>query len=375
MKILFFACDPGGAHAIAPIITQLPPKWTATVYARGAALTLFQEIGISFHSLTDLPLRNVLLSENPDVIVTGTSADDTTEKHLWQIARELGIPSFAVLDQWVNYGIRFSKYGLKDIDRYQKEKDVSFLPDKICVMDQFAYTEMCKVGIPATNIIVTGNPHFEAVQAQKHTFSAQKQKTLRDSLEIPDDAFVITFISEPFSIAYPKTAQNQSYWGFDENSILLELLTALEMLATTTPKHITLIVRPHPKELQKDFRAILSRARYPHLRVIIDLSLKSDEAILISNAICGMFSMMLLEAILLDRPVLSIGIGLTKENPCILNTWKTLRTLLTTEELLQNLRECIIDENHSTPPLQLTQHAVQNILDQIKVAVHEKVSN
>jgi hypothetical protein len=67
-----------------------------------------------------------------------------------QRARQQGIPCFAILDQWINFGLRFSAYGLNQKDIYEKEKTHPFLPDRILVMDEEARQEKIREGIDET---------------------------------------------------------------------------------------------------------------------------------------------------------------------------------------------------------------------------------
>src|SRR5207248_11353111 len=73
------------------------------------------------------------------------------------------VPSVYVLDFWSNYWQRFSDSG----------KDLKFLPEKICVMDNAAEEAMIAEGIPPDRIAVTGNPHFEDFRSEEHTSELQ----------------------------------------------------------------------------------------------------------------------------------------------------------------------------------------------------------
>lgn len=88
-----------------------------------------------------------LLKESPDFLITGTSADDFIEKYLWKAAEKLNIKSFAILDQWVNYGVRFSNFSVDGLEKYNKIKKHPYVPYRILVMDEYAKTQMVLEGI------------------------------------------------------------------------------------------------------------------------------------------------------------------------------------------------------------------------------------
>jgi hypothetical protein len=154
LKVMFFAHDPGGANAIAPLVPCFP---SALVFGKGPALNLLP-------NAQELP-PDALKSLRPDFLITGTSANDFTERHLWTEAKELGIKSMAILDLWCNYGIRFSAWPISEKKSFDKKCE--FLPSYICVMDEFAKAEMAADGVPSEIILPFGNPHFEHVASRR----------------------------------------------------------------------------------------------------------------------------------------------------------------------------------------------------------------
>ncbi len=191
MKILFFANDPGGANAIAPLIPALESKHTVFVYGKGAALKILPNVQIlspymeSFSKTIPKYLEKLLFSIQPDLLITGTSGSDFTERYLWQLSQKMHIKSIAILDHWVNYGVLFSKWATVDRDKFTKQCD--FLPSYIIVMDDFAKEEMVADGVPPDIILPLGNPHFEKIMK-----TAQPNYDRKNS-----DKTHITFASEP----------------------------------------------------------------------------------------------------------------------------------------------------------------------------------
>src|SRR2546428_309260 len=124
--------DPGGANAVAPVIEALRVDGRVTVralaYRQARALwakrhLVFEELteNISFTSIGEI-LHDLGLA----LLLTGTSFNSIElEKQFIAMARNIALPSLAVLDFWSNYAQRFED----DAGR------LVYMPDRIAVMD------------------------------------------------------------------------------------------------------------------------------------------------------------------------------------------------------------------------------------------------
>lgn len=268
-KIMFFAHDPGGANAILPLIEPLKKEHEVFVFAKGPAL-------LKLPNALELK-KDELKTIMPDFLITGTSANDKTEKLLWQEAKALNIKSMAILDHWVNYGVRFSKYGLDEIEKFDKKCE--FLPDYIIVMDEFAKQEMAKDGIPQDIIYPLGNPHFENLIIQSKNMANIHSEFANN------DNFLITFASEPYTEDYGKG---------NEKQVLKDLIDVVQ------DKNVKIIVKLHPKE---EFSKYAEFKDLPN--IILDKNTPSIEAIMASDLIISMTSMFLIEGMILGKNILS----------------------------------------------------------------------
>lgn len=269
-KIMFFAHDPGGANAIKPLIEPLKKEHEVVVSAKGPAVQKLDcDSVIGGGGLT---LSEVM----PDILITGTSANDFTEKELWREAKSLGIKSMAILDHWVNYGIRFSKYGLKDVEKFDKKCD--YLPDYIIVMDEFAKSEMIKDGVPGNIIYPLGNPHFQNIRNHAETLP-----DIRTKFAGKDD-ILITYASEPYIEDYGKG---------EEINVLKDLADIVK------DENVKILVKLHPKESLEKYAAFAGK------NVILDKESSPLEVIKASDIVISMTSMFLIEALILSKNVLS----------------------------------------------------------------------
>ncbi len=354
-RILLFARDPGGANTIIPLVKPLKEKgYKVSLYGRDRALDRYKLFGLKedcfeqkIDKITEQNILNFLKYENPDLIITGTSADDKTEKYLWQCARRLNIPSFAILDQWVNYGIRFSKYDVADLKEYEKNKSHDFLPSKILVMDDYAKKEMMQEGIDKDKIVVTGQPYFDFLMQQKNNLTVCRS-----------DDFIITFASE----AILKIYKTKEIWGYTEQTILNEILLVLKKINIS--KKILFIIKPHPKEDIDIYKKLLISFKHPKIKLRLETNLSSWDLIKKSDLVCGMTSMFLLESVLLGKQILSIQIGLRKKDPFILSRRGFVKTVLTRQNLIQKLQQVIFDKS-SVCDFDIFKNSIHNVISYV----------
>ncbi len=365
--ILLFSRDPGGANTIIPLVQKLNDKYNILLYGKDVALLKYKDNNLNAQNIMEYckninynEIKNFLINIKPDFIITGTSADDYTEKYLWAAGQELNIKSFAILDQWINYGIRFSKYSVSEINEYNKYKTHEYMPSKILVMDSFAKDQMIKEGIDKSDILISGQPYFDFLYNKLKNVSFEECQNYRKKLNCTNDTIVITYVSEPFSKFYNKTENMPYYWGYTEKTIFNSLKQVLNELATKYNKKFKVIIRLHPKEDKNSFDDLIKENG--NLSFVIDNYTNSDIIINSSDLICGMQSMFLIESAIIGKPILSIQIGLRQDNPFILNKKNIIKEILTKEDLKLYL-ENFLDGNLVLPKLDIEYGAVDNVIN------------
>lgn len=300
---MFFAHDPGGANAIFPLIDACRARHhEVCIYAGGPAKIKIRDA----LDLCSEDVESVLHRLKPDFIITGTSANDFTEKFLWKTARNYDIPTMAVLDHWCNYGIRFSKYGLKDISSYDSAKSFDFLPSFIGVMDDFAKSEMQREGIPADMIYPLGNPHFAALKNRSKDVIPEEIRS-----RFPQEKQMITFASEPYE---------EDYGIAPERKALADIVGVSEQT-----DDVFLVVKLHPKESQDKYREFKN--------VFFDGETDAVDLIMASDMVISMTSMLLIEACILGKKSISYQPGAANKNKFILTRNGVLPFLNNFEDL------------------------------------------
>lgn len=366
-KILLFSRDPGGANTVIPLVAALRERgYEVRLFGKEIALEKYSKAGLDgiditgfVSEITQGAIKDFLLSERPEFIITGTSASDYTEKYLWKAAEKLNIPSFAILDQWINYGIRFSRYSTAEIEEYGKAKSHQYLPTKILVMDEFAKAEAIIDGIETSRILVTGQPYFETLIKEKEKITSSQLDKIKRKLNLKDDDFIITFASEPVSIDYA----NIDYWGFTEKTIFAELVEGVKRISAGLEKRISIIIRPHPREDEDSFNETISSLG-ERINIVVDRNSSSMELISLSDMVAGISSMFLIEAAIIGKPVLSIIIGLNKEreSPFILDRRGIIKSVKEAEELVNRLDKMIVEGKKENSKFDFIRNPVSNII-------------
>ena len=158
-------------------------------------------------------------------------------------------------------------------------------------------------GYPDENIIVTGSPNYERVFRVKRTLEKEGIEAIRrkNSLHSENNPIVV-FIDEHSNAGDQRLFKSSDYTfsgrsgANNRNEIMageiLDALTELEISAN-------FVVRLHPKSNKDDYTSLVSEIRR--------FSYDSDpyELIFCADLVVGMTSMLLMEAFLLGKPVIS----------------------------------------------------------------------
>lgn len=347
MSVFFiFSHDPGGANAVAPLVKPLKEKGhEVLLYGKGPALGVYQRSGLEGNDITAFgrgttqdDIKRFIKELSPDAIITATSAEDMTERFIWKASRELDILSMAVLDQWMNYGIRFSGYGISQMDRYREDGRHTYLPGMILVMDELARKEAVREGLDESMIAITGQPHFETVLKRVRSFSHSDKTAVKAKLGVKDGGLVLLYASEPITKDY-----GPLYRGYDERTVLADIAHGLLGAEPFLEKDVTVVVRPHPREDHTHYSDVPEELSDGKIKYVVDSTTDSLLLISASDAVVGMSSMFLIEAAMAGKPVLSVQTGLTGEDPFVLSRLGITRTVTDKDELSGKLRELLLD--------------------------------
>jgi hypothetical protein len=352
-KILLFSRDPGGRNSVSPLFDFLSSKnFDLLFYTKDfsncresdpldlRSADILNEVSI----LTPKALEDWLIKINPKAVITGTSYGDFSERHLWLACRKLKIPTFAILDHWINYGVRF------------KNEDAGFnFPDYIVVTDSDAEQLAIQDGVPKARLRTWGNPYYDFLKTKTLSNETNRIRS-KFSCSNPADKMIL-FASEPFSSA------PQSY-GYDEKQTLENLLQSLKKISFKKGR-ISLVVRPHPKENAQGLADICEKYSGENLNIYISSEDKSIDIILASDLVCGMISQFLIESAVMKKISVSIQIGLNTKDPFIL-TQKKVIPLINNIHQLDDFFSSFFREERKPSNFELPHHCMENILAELE---------
>lgn len=369
-KVLLFSRDPGGANTVAPLYKELIKKgYNVNLYGKDVALNKYHQYGLNgidinnvLSNVSQKEIQKFLKLEIPDFIITGTSADDFTEKYLWKSAEELGIPSFAILDQWINYGLRFSKFNVSELKEYEKKKEHIYLPYKILVMDNYAKEQMIKEGIEEDRILVSGHPYFDYLLSQKEIITNKIIKDFRRNIGCNEGDYIITYVSEPISETYNESDESEHYWGYSERTVFKEFISILNAAVEKSDKKIKFIIRLHPKENENNYNDLIDNINN-NISIMVDKKLDGFELMCASNLICGMSSMFLIEGAVLGIPIVSMQMGLKRDNPFILDRIGIVKSILYKEELEEKIKKIILENETEKYIFEVKNGAIDSVIN------------
>jgi len=329
--ILSYAREAGGAEVVAPVIKILNKKYEILLLAKDYACERFKhhELKVieikSFEDILDVIKKKGM----PGVILTSATSlpwNDMNEKYLWEWGRKNKVPSVAIVDQWQNYALRFS--GEKEEERLR------YLPDRICIMDEYSKNEAVKEGIPKDRVIVTGQPSFDRLASCRINFK-DKEK-IRNLLGVSKDEILVTFVSEAIHRDFKDSL------GYNEadtlNCIISSLLNLLQ-----EGHRFALVVKLHPQNRIEDFEQI-NFEKFKMLKIrIISKEVHPLDLIMSSDIVVGMSSILLVESILLKKPTISLQLNAKKDDNLVATKVGAI-PLITNEKKFGEVLESLIKD-------------------------------
>jgi len=283
--ILFTAGDVGGARAILPVIQECHSRRLSFIVLKHGPLS--QECPSSWpkilppDKLTAATTADWLAELKISTLVFGSSVSDTLPLTLARQSHEHGLPVMHVLDNWSNYRRRLEHDGLPML-----------IPDIYTVMDEIAYDGTVSEGLPSECIKITGQPAL-APLADEYT-SLNNNYIGKDSLRL-------LFVSEPVESDQGTGPESPTFRGYTEKTVLNILCQALQPFA----HQIKLSVLPHPREKQDELAETWQAAKGGLCGGVLTKQ-NSRRNVLEADGVIGMASILLYEAWLIGKPVLSL---------------------------------------------------------------------
>ena len=238
----------------------------------------------------------ILTKYKPDYVFTGTS-NNSYEHNIRLLSQQMGIRTIAFIDHWTSYLKRFTFNGK------------TFFPDEIWVINDIAKKEAIEAGLPEDKIFISGNPYYEKIR--KFTPKADKESFLREH-DIPVDKKIIMFISDNLRESFPKNFYNECALGFDEFTVLSDVLNSLYQIHNKDlidfSKYLFLI-KIHPRGKISKYDFLTKNRKYKFLNIEAKKKINPLTITYYSDYVLGMFSNMVIEALLMGKKVLRAQTG------------------------------------------------------------------
>lgn len=365
-KILVFAQDPGGVNVVIPVFMLLRKRgFKVDIWGEKQTQSQFKKFAVTGRDIkkhlkiiNDKSVLKLLKDKKYGLVITDTSGHSNVQRMIWTAAKNLNIPSFAIVDQWMNLDLRFSNVNYTSLVK-MSEKKVNYdnLPSTIFVPDSFSKNKLIKLGVNKKLVVIGGHPYFEYLQQvvlpKLATKSLNKNKNVR-----------ILFASEPLSEVYGSSANATRILGYNEFSVCKSFVTGLRRLSAQKKVGVVFTIKLHPKELGSKYEKIKLWGDSKYLKIKINKNSNSWDLIKDSDAVCGMSSMVLLEAAILNKPVLSIQPKLKKE-AFILSSQKIIGRTYNKAQLFLKLKS-IMSGKLKRPTFSFIKNPTENIVKYVE---------
>ncbi|HMB45894.1 MAG TPA: hypothetical protein VKL21_08735 [Candidatus Methanoperedens sp.] len=283
-------------------------------------------------------ILNIWQRNKPKILLSGAGAYNLLEQTVRLAAKEVNIPCVAVLDYWANYQERFR--------RREGKEWVYSIPDRICVLDEIVKNEMLAERFSPETIVATGQPYFEYISNWINTLSPKDINLFRNRFMKDEKTLLIGFCSEP--IAEDLEMMHNDEIGYTQYTILSNVAPLLKRLAESRSIGIHLVVRPHPREENRNLKEILAQMQSSSTFTWEVSKIGSSlEFALSCDLLIGMTSMALIEAIIMSCNVLSIQLNLNKKDVFFGTTRGCCPSVYTDKELSNWLQNWLIGQKNN----------------------------
>jgi hypothetical protein len=301
MTVLFAAGDVGGARALLPVMqvcadTGLPFVLLAHGHLAQEAPEPWPRVYCCGDN-TDGAMQNFLRCHDIGQFVFASSVHDSLPLSMARCAQKLGMQVMHVLDNWTGYRRRLEMDGLP-----------ALVPDVYTVMDDYALRAAVRDGVKASVLEVTGQPALASLADEFKALSTDELLHRRQRFGFAREKILLVFISEPVAQDQGASPTAAHYRGYTEKDVLQLFCRRLQPLAD----RLEIALLPHPREN----RAALSglwRHCQGALRGGVVTGISGREAVWCADGVAGMASILLYEAWLLGKPVISLQPGLRQD--------------------------------------------------------------
>ncbi len=307
--ILFVADQIASAEYLSPLLRRWrergTPEWK--VYSSALSARRFGELGMPFELVSDPSAAGELVARDRPRRALLSASGSSELEHSFRVAlREAGVPCYQFIDMWVNYAMRFRRQDSDGGSRFD-------FPDGILTLDHTARQAMIDEGIPGGIIHILGQPYFEERYRSSLARLAGAAGTGKTML-----------------VSQPVARYRGRELGYDEHDFLT---ACLEGWAAAGRDWKELCVAIHPEE---DRAAHV--AKIASYSPSITLTKDTMAELASCSLVIGMYSSLLIQALLQGIPAVSVQPGANGIDACHLSANRMIPRLTSASELAEYLR-------------------------------------
>jgi hypothetical protein len=306
MRVLGVGSHRGSAQATAPVLRRLidQKRVDVNVFAHDVAGPVFNSAGLFCETADNFGLSDVSVGSMckvldvaaPDLILTGTLSQggkggDWPEQTVITAAHHYGVPTFGIQDVWDASGNCWR--------RFTDERGgarLALLPARLGVLDQANMDDLRTEDFPLDRLLITGNPHFDALPLLNKAFTDEHRCQVRRRLGLESLKTVLFYAGNAMKFR----RSEYGYWDGDNIEVMVKVLLGMP--------DVGLVVRLHPHMPDEEQRQIAQMVALlaGRARLVKETEPDSQTCALAADATFGAFSTLLLEALFMGRPAVSL---------------------------------------------------------------------
>jgi hypothetical protein len=337
-RVVVFVEDPGAANYAGELPEALDTKGIdATLLAYGpAAEFLERRTSSPFTVLEDDDPQAVLERFQPSLVVVGTSENPRSPAlTLVRLCEERGIPTVGIVDSPAASDRRF---------RGSTSDPLAYAPNWILVPDLWTRSHYVELGHPERQVVACGHPHYDFVRAFGEK-TRETQAQIRAALfpHAGPERSIVVFAADLSTgldpADYRRSAEYTLTGRGDSDGrteiVLEEFLDAISPYRDRT----YCVMRLHPKHEIAELKGYVDEFdQVSQTEPSLDVIVGADAAV-------GMTTMLLIEALLLRKPTLSI-VPREVERGWIATTHYGLTPCVTTQPAVSAAVARLLDGSH-----------------------------
>lgn len=291
--ILICAGDIGGARSLLPLVEE---------FVKNKVFLKIINHGYLGDAIATSKHKTILIDRDPQIIkglfeenyfsayLFATSVKDT-EALIWaRYAQALNVQTFCVLDS-----------AIRIAHRMKLDHKPMFEPHRMFLQDDHAYKCAVQDGFNPANLIISGQPALSNLLNDYHKWEHKNKQILKEKNPWIGKKKLLVFVSEPVKQDQGASAKSKSYRGYTEEQVISLLCKHLQYYH----EQITIGILPHPREDKDHLLDYFDQQSFELQCKIINCD-ASRNVILASDGVIGMASILLYEAWLIGKPVMSL---------------------------------------------------------------------